>query len=66
MCVDTFGFATLHCADCIVMPAWMLQETCFGKDAGARNIVFLWKVAGAGPEGKLLCEAGAGWLRPSE
>ena len=39
----------------------MLHGACFGKKTGARNIVFF-RVAAAGDEGHLVCEAVAGAL----
>ena len=46
----------------IVMAVRMLHGTRVGKDAGARNIAFfcVYKVAGAGDGGCLICAAGAG------
>ena len=38
------------------MAAGLLHGTCFGKDAGARNPMFF-RVAAAGDEGQLVCEA---------
>ena len=36
----------------------MLHGTCGGEDAAARNIVLF------RAKGQLVCEAGAGWVRP--
>ena len=47
-----------HCNGCMNV-AW---DSCWGGSRSTKPCVFPWKLAAAGHEGQLLCEAGAAWI----